>query len=146
MAILTKRLLEKICNSVFLELGPLHSELVYGNAIEHELKKSEIDYSREKQVAIMYDGSVVGQSRLDFYAEPDMVIELKASPTNRFNGDGTRNNQRGPLKDRNQVIRYLQCLKLKKGYLVNFNVGVKAEVEIDEIFNPLLSDEIGGLI
>lgn len=144
MTILTKGLLEKICNRIFLELGPFHSEAVYGNAIEYELIENKIHYRREVQVPIKYKGVIVGQSRVDFLIKPNNVIELKASPTNRFNKDGTRSNYKGPIKDRNQVIKYLQSMEMEKGYLVNFNIGTKAEVEIDEIFNPLLSDENGG--
>ena len=139
--IMTKGWVHKICRKIYNELGPYHTETVYQNAMEHELKKEGFNYQREKQVPINYDGIVIGQGRIDFYVEPQYVLEFKAVATNLYTKDGEVNKHGYIQKYQHQVMKYLQSLEIKKGYLINFNTGTKAELEVIEVINPLLGDE-----
>jgi len=141
MALLTARMLEKICKDVFNELGPYHTENVYGNALEFELIRNNILYRREVQMPIKYKDVIVGQARVDFFIKPSQIVELKAIATDLFDVEGGRNKQKTPTKYRNQVRKYLQSMGIEKGYLVNFNIGSSAEVQIDEVCNPPLNAE-----
>jgi GxxExxY protein len=137
----TKGWLEKICRTIYNELGPYHTESVYQNAMEYELTKNKIKYRREMQVPIIYDNQVIGQGKIDFYIHPKYVIEFKALSSNLITKEDKENQSHYIQKYKSQLIKYLISLNLKKGFLINFNIGAKKELEVVEVINPLLGDD-----
>ena len=125
----------KLCKRIYNELGPYHREEVYANALEHELLKNDIDYSREFTLPVLYDGVKVGVIRYDFLIEKKYLLELKAvSALKKADGKIKKGNQGSP---ENQVIKYLIALDLKKGYLINFKTYLEnISIEYLEIINP----------
>lgn len=85
-------------------------ESVYGNALAIELSKEGLTFQREYPVAVVYDGQVVGEGRVDFFVEGRLVVELKAveAITNVHMG---------------QVISYLKMVKEPLGLILNFRVS-----------------------
>ncbi|MDD5614115.1 MAG: GxxExxY protein [Candidatus Omnitrophica bacterium] len=62
------------------ELGPVHKENIYANAIAIELESNGINFEREKQIAVKYKDRQVGAYRPDFIIEDKVVLEIKAVP------------------------------------------------------------------
>lgn len=65
---------------VYNELGFGHKEVVYRNALRHELTKGKLKYEEEKPLNVMYDGVKVGTYRPDFVISGRILLELKALP------------------------------------------------------------------
>ena len=59
-------------------LGPGFVESVYENALALELKKRAIVHEQQLEVAIRYQGMVVGTHVLDLFVANRIVVELKA--------------------------------------------------------------------
>ena len=126
----------KLCKRIYSELGPYHNEEIYANALEYELLKNKIKYSKEFTLPVLYDGIKVGNIRCDFLIEEKYLLELKAVQTlfNKSTGKINANNQVGGER---QVLKYLIALDLEKGYLINFNTALDAHIlEYEEILNP----------
>lgn len=85
-------------------------ESVYGNALAIELAREGLAFHREYPVAVVYDGQVVGEGRVDFFVEDRLVVELKAveAITNVHMG---------------QVISYLKMVKEPLGLILNFRTA-----------------------
>lgn len=89
-------------------LGKGHSEKVYGDALEIELKSNGIPYEREKKYNIDYKGIQLESYYFsDFTVYNDIIIELKA----------IQNLSNNEIR---QVLNYLAASKCKLGLLVNF--------------------------
>ncbi len=106
-----KDLTEKIIGcaiAVHRELGPGFLEMIYENALSHELRKQGLVVERQVPVRVMYDGVEVGEHRCDVIVDRKVVIELKSVDA---------------LTDRHlaQLISTLKAFKLKIGLLLNFN-------------------------
>src|ERR1700689_4670575 len=63
---------------VHTALGCGFQEIIYQNALEIEMGKTTLNFSREYEMPIMYDGQKVGSRRADFLLEDRIPIELKA--------------------------------------------------------------------
>lgn len=63
---------------VHSSLGPGFLESVYENALAIELTKRGIDFERQVEIAVLYDGQEVGRHRLDTLVADLVVVELKA--------------------------------------------------------------------
>ena len=97
-----------ICMEVHRILGKGHSEIIYKDAIEYELKLAEIPYSREKKYKIDYKDIILKHSyNADFVVYDKIILEVKAIETL------TNSNIK-------QTLNYLASSKLKLGLLVNF--------------------------
>jgi GxxExxY protein len=59
-------------------LGPGFIESVYENALGIELERRGIRFERQKTVKVLYEGTQVGEHRLDLLVEGMLVVELKA--------------------------------------------------------------------
>jgi GxxExxY protein len=96
---------------VYRHLGPGHPELVYKNAVYHELELRGIAYQREVPVDVMYKDKCVGKGRIDLLVGGLLVLELKAIEQ---------------LTDthKSQTLAYLCAAQLRLGLLANFNVDV----------------------
>ena len=96
---------------VHRKLGPGFIEKIYEEAVCLELKKRDIAYERQVVVNVFYDGSIIGEGRIDLLIEKKIILELKAvesiSPVHQA-----------------QIMSYLRMTNLELGLLVNFNVAV----------------------
>ncbi len=93
---------------VHRELGPGYEELLYANALSVELEKRGIPFEREKPIQIFYKGVLIGEKRLDFFLDGEVVVELKT--VEKLN-----------QKHLAQVIGYLKATDKPLGLLVNFH-------------------------
>jgi GxxExxY protein len=90
-------------------LGPGFPETVYEQALATELSWRKIPFKRQVPFGIQYNGTTVGQTRLDFLVAERLVVELKATeaylPVHRV-----------------QLLSYLRATGHPLGLLINFNV------------------------
>jgi GxxExxY protein len=88
-------------------LGNGFQEVIYQRCLAIELDKLSINYEREKEMPIYYEGIEVGTRRADFIVEEKVMIELKAIIQ---------------LEDVHlaQGLNYLTAYNLEKGLLINF--------------------------
>jgi GxxExxY protein len=93
---------------VHRELGPGYDEILYANALSVELEKRGVSFEREKPIDVFYKGVLVGEKRLDFLLDGEVVVELKA--VDQLN-----------KKHLAQVIGYLKATEKPLGLLVNFH-------------------------
>ena len=59
-------------------LGNGFQEVIYQRCLAIELERAGIDFGREVEQTIFYDGIVVGTRRADFVVANRVVVELKA--------------------------------------------------------------------
>ena len=59
-------------------LGAGFQEVIYQRALEIELKRAEIEFGREVEQPIFYEGIEIGTRRADFIVGRRVVVELKA--------------------------------------------------------------------
>ena len=88
-------------------LGNGFQEVIYQRALAIELGKLGLDFQREFEMPIHYDGEEIGTRRVDFMVEGKVMVELKALTK---------------LEDVHmaQAINYLEAYKLEIGLLINF--------------------------
>jgi len=108
-----ERIARKIVDAAYAvqkELGPGLLEKVYEVCFCHELSKRGLEYQRQVDISIVYDGIIFDEGlRLDVLVEELIVCELKA------------------VEEMNQLweAQLLSHLKLTGkllGFLINFNV------------------------
>ena len=89
-------------------LGKGFLEVVYKDALEHELKKAGIAYEREKPYKVHYEDIVLGHSyNADFVVENSILLEVKA--------------KRQIIEDHfRQTINYLAVSKIPLAIMYNF--------------------------
>jgi len=96
------------CMEVHKELGKGFSEIVYGDALELEFKRSNIKYSREKRFNITYKETILPHYYIaDFVINDKIILEIKAIES--LTSSHTK-----------QTLNYLAVSRLKLGLLVNF--------------------------
>ena len=95
-------------------------EVIYQRCLAIEMDKAGLNFSRELEQTIYYDGIEVGTRRADFVVEGKVLVELKALIT---------------LEDVHiaQAKNYVVAYNFPKGLLINF--GAKS-LEHKLIFNP----------
>ena len=88
-------------------LGNGFQEVIYQRAMAIEMPKQALDFIREMEMAIFYDGEQIGIRRVDFFVEDKIMVELKAVID---------------LNDNhlNQCRNYLEAYNLPVGLLINF--------------------------
>jgi len=97
-----------VCMEVHKELGKGFSEIVYGDALEIELKDAGIVYRREVKFNIIYKGNLLPHYYVaDFIVDNKIVLEVKAIESL------TKSHTK-------QTLNYLAASKIKLGILVNF--------------------------
>ena len=89
------------------ELGPGFLESVYEQPLAVEFALSGIQFVRQKPIALFYKDHQIGEHRLDFLVEDQIVVELKAISA---------------LEDIHFAIgrSYLKATQLQDGLLLNF--------------------------
>ena len=88
-------------------LGNGFQEVIYQRALAIEMRKQGLDFVREMEMPIYYDGQQIGKRRVDFFVEDKIMVELKA----------VINLQDVHLA---QAINYLEAYKMEVGLLINF--------------------------
>ena len=88
-------------------LGTGFQEVVYQRAMAIEMRKRNLEFSREHEMQIFYKEENVGTRRVDFFVEGKVMVELKALIQ---------------LEDVHlaQAINYLEAYNMKVGVLINF--------------------------
>lgn len=88
-------------------LGNGFQEVIYQRALEIEFGKSQLKFEREKEMDIFYEDVLIGNRRVDFLVDGDIMVELKAL-TN--------------LEDVHvaQLMNYIEAYKVRVGLLINF--------------------------
>ena len=96
--------------AVHKTLGPGLLEKVYEVCFCHELSKRELEYQRQVDVPIVYDGIAFDEGlRLDVLVEELIICELKAV------------DEMNPVWEA-QLLSHLKLTGKRLGFLVNFNV------------------------
>lgn len=88
-------------------LGNGFQEVIYQRALAIEMGKAGIEFAREVEMPIHYDGQEIGTRRTDFLVEGKILVELKALIN---------------LEDVHiaQGLNYLEAYNLEIGLLLNF--------------------------
>ena len=89
-------------------LGPGLLESVYEEALTHEFSVRKLRYERQKEICLSYKGKDIGNHRMDYLIEDDVIVELKAVETMHRIYEA-------------QVLTYLRALGKRVGLLINFN-------------------------
>jgi len=94
---------------VHRELGPGLLEKIYETCFCHELGKKGIDFKRQVNLPVHYDGYIFDEGlRLDVLVEDQIICELKAVETVN------------PLWQA-QILSHLKLTGNHIGFLINFN-------------------------
>jgi len=103
-------------------LGNGFQEVIYQRCLAIELEKASIEFKREVDQTIFYEGIEVGTRRADFVIVSKLIVEIKAVIN---------------LEDVHlaQVKNYLVAYNFEKGLLINF--GSKS-LQYKLIFNQTL--------
>ena len=97
--------------SVHRELGPGFVEPIYQQAMHIELVRRGIAFEAQRTITVAYQGTEIGNQRVDLVVEGLIVVELKA--VIRFEEI-----------HRAQLVSYLRTMGLRGGLLLNFRVPV----------------------
>ncbi len=94
-------------------LGPGFLESVYQRAMEVALRHRGIQFERQKEIHVFFEGEDVGLHRLDLVVEGIIILELKAVKA---------------FEDSHfaQLRSYLKATGLHVGLLLNFNAPTLA--------------------
>jgi len=98
------------------KLGSGFLESVYQEALEIELKRSNVPFVSQQELEILYDGVPLTNKYIaDIICYDKIIIEIKAV--------SKINNQH-----KSQLMNYLAATSYKLGLLVNFNAFPKTEI------------------
>lgn len=107
-----KEITEKIIScalEVHSTLGPGLLESIYESALEREFELRKVFYQRQKEIGLQYKGKEIGNHRIDYLIENQVIVELKAvDALNKIHEA--------------QLLTYLKVMDKKIGLLINFNV------------------------
>ena len=107
---------------VHCALGNGFQEVIYQRALAIEMQKQCLEFQREMEMTIFYDGIDIGTRRVDFFVEDKVMVELKALEK---------------LEDvhKAQAINYCEAYNIADGLLINF--GAKS-LEFKRVYNKKL--------
>ena len=88
-------------------LGNGFQEVIYQRALAIEMRKQNLDFVREMEMSVMYDGEQIGTRRVDFFVENKIMVELKA----------LAQLEKVHLA---QALNYLEAYQIEIGLLINF--------------------------
>ena len=103
-------------------LGCGFQELIYQRALAIEFKDAGISFAREFTMLIHYKGEIIGERRVDFFVEDQVMVELKAISAIE------------PVH-KTQAINYLEAYNIKYGLLINFGTP---KMEYHRVYNSKL--------
>jgi len=96
------------CMEVHRVLGKGHSEVIYKDALEVELKRQGISFSREREFVLSYKDVILPHKYFaDFVVLDNIILEAKAIEC--LTASHVK-----------QTLNYLAASKLRLGLLVNF--------------------------
>lgn len=106
--------------NVHNQLGNGFQEVIYQRCLAIELRRTGIEFERQKEQKIYYDQFLVGTRRADFVVENKVIVELKALIN---------------LEDVHlaQAKNYVVAYNFPIGLLINF--GAKS-LQFKKIYNP----------
>jgi GxxExxY protein len=102
------------------ELGPGFPEEIYQRAMALGIDNDDVVYDREFQIDVAFRGQKIGMFELDFVANQQVVLELKAVIA------------LAPIHEQ-PIISYLAASGLPLGLLINFGA---TRLEYRRIFPP----------
>lgn len=96
-------------------MGTGFQEVIYQRALKIEFEELGLSFEREKEMMIFYKELEIGERRVDFLVDGDIMVELKAL---------------SKLEDVHiaQLMNYIEAYKVRIGLLINFGakkLGVK---------------------
>lgn len=99
-------------------LGNGFQEVIYQRCLAIELERNNIEFLREQELPIFYEGIHVGTRRTDFIVAGEVMVELKALVK---------------LEDVHlaQALNYLTAYQIEKGLLINFG---STSLEVKRLF------------
>jgi GxxExxY protein len=101
-------------------LGNGFQEVIYQRCLAIELEKANLNFKREQEHVIFYEGIEVGTRRADFVVENQIIVELKAV----INLEDVHLAQA-----KNYVVAYDKPI----GLLINFGA---TSLQFKKVFNP----------
>ena len=106
-------------------LGNGFQEVIYQRCLSIELQRAKLNFEREKEQTIFYDGIEVGTRRADFVVENKVIVELKALVN---------------LEDVHlaQAKNYVVAYDFPLGLLINFG---SLSLQHKLVFNPKYNSE-----
>jgi GxxExxY protein len=108
------------CMKIHNILGNGFQEVIYQRCLNIELKRTGLQFGREVEQNIFYEGIQVGTRRADFTVEDKVIVELKA----------VINLENVHLA---QAKNYVVAYNFPVGLLINFG---STSLQYKKIFNP----------
>jgi GxxExxY protein len=104
-------------------LGNGFQEVIYQRALAVEMRMAGLSFKREMEMPLFYKGESIGERRVDFFVEENVMVELKAVIR---------------LEDVHlaQALKYLEAYRMSVGLLINF--GARS-LEFKQVHNNKLS-------
>ena len=104
-------------------LGNGFQEVIYQRALAIEMQKQGLNFQREMEMTIFYEGIEVGTRRVDFFVEDKIMVELKAVIA---------------LEEVHlaQAMNYCQAYNLPIGLLINFGTKSLAFKRVYNLTHP----------
>ena len=102
-------------------LGNGFQEVIYQRCLAIELRKAGLEFVREREQTIFYEGEEVGTRRADFIVEGKVIVELKALIN---------------LEDVHlaQAKNYVVAYDFEIGLLINFGA---ISLQYKKVFHPI---------
>lgn len=101
------------------KLGPGFQEKIYEQALLKEFERAGIRFEKQKVIRVEYNGSSLGNQRVDLLIDDQIIVEIKAC-------------KRIIPLFRDQVISYLKTADKRLGLILNFG---RSKLEIKRIVN-----------
>ncbi len=102
-------------------LGPGFVEKIYQKALAYEFKEAKIIFEEQKRIKVNYKGVYLGDQRVDFLVENEIILELKSvSEINEIHEA--------------QLLSYLKTTDKRLGLILNF---AKRKLDIKRLVNKL---------
>jgi GxxExxY protein len=117
------------CMKIHSILGNGFQEVIYQRCLNIELKRTGLQFGREVEQNIFYEGIQVGTRRADFTVENKVIVELKA----------VINLENVHLA---QAKNYVVAYNFPVGLLINFGA---TSLQYKKIFNPKQQSGLRGL-
>jgi GxxExxY protein len=101
------------------KMGSGYREKIYSRCLAIELERAGLNYKREVDCPIQYDGIIVGRRIVDYIVESIVSLELKAI-------------KELTDKELNEGLNYLESHNMETGLLINFG---SESLEFKRLFN-----------
>lgn len=88
-------------------LGNGFLEVIYQRALEIEMVFRGLNFEKEKDMPILYEGHKIGSRHVNFFVEDCIMLEIKAF-------------EKIENIHKNQAINYLEVYNIADGLLINF--------------------------